>query len=333
MEAVSSGRSVDSRPLVEILLATYNGAVYLAELIESIQQQTYTHWHLLVSDDGSNDNSLSLIKRFAATDPRIIVLERTGHHPGAKYNFFELMLRSSADYVAFADQDDVWAPRKLEDEMDSMLRGEQQRSELVPFLVHSDLTVVDEDLAVVEPSMKSRLPIDPNDHHFIQMFLSGIVTGCTVLMNRACVNAATAQRCADKILMHDWWVGLVAEGLGRRIYLDYPLVLYRQHSGNVLGSSGPSRRLRRSLRLLGRRGPSAFLQRVRHAFLERLDQADAYLSNFSEDLDDNLRYQLQDLVSLPSLRRVSRLLFFRKFSLFERGITNRVRQVIVLLIL
>ena len=100
---------------INIVMSTYNGEQFLAEQIDSIQQQTFKDWQLLIRDDGSSDQTPEIIKSFVAQDPRIVFInEHDRENFGVIKNFFTLIKHDKADYYFFSDQDDVWLEDKLE---------------------------------------------------------------------------------------------------------------------------------------------------------------------------------------------------------------------------
>ena len=96
---------------VQVLLATYNGAKYLSELLDSLVNQVNVDVHLLVSDDGSVDDTLKLLETFRSKFQSVTIFE--GPKLGAAENFASLIQRAQGRYVAYADQDDIWMPTKL----------------------------------------------------------------------------------------------------------------------------------------------------------------------------------------------------------------------------
>ncbi|MER3478802.1 MAG: glycosyltransferase family 2 protein, partial [Leptolyngbya sp. ERB_1_2] len=104
-----------SKPNVDILLATYNGADFLGEQLDSLLRQTYRDWQLLIRDDGSEDQTLNIIESYITSRSRQIYLFKDNHRAlGAVGNFAKLIKYSQAEYTLFCDQDDVWLKEKLE---------------------------------------------------------------------------------------------------------------------------------------------------------------------------------------------------------------------------
>lgn len=226
---------------VNILLATYNGEQYLRQQVESIQAQTVTDWNLLIRDDGSSDGTRQVIQELVAADSRIRWINPDETiNLGVIKSFYTLLKHESADYYFFSDQDDVWLPNKLE----VTLKRAQQEPANQPLLVYTDLKVVDENLKVLNESM-----IASQSHHanteLHQELTENTVTGGTMMINRA---LADLWQTADGLLMHDWYLALVAAALGKLVYIDQPTQLYRQHSNNVLGARTWRKRMKNWLR-------------------------------------------------------------------------------------
>lgn len=226
---------------VKILLATYSGQKYLAEQVKSIQAQTVTDWELLIRDDGSTDGTQDVIRDLVASDRRIRWINPDQQvNLGVIKSFYTLLKFEPADYYFFSDQDDVWLPNKLE----VTLKRAQQEPADRPLLVYTDLKVVDENLTVLHESM-----IATQSHHanteLHQELTENTVTGGTMMINHA---LADYWQTADGLLMHDWYLSLVAAALGKLVYIDQATQLYRQHSNNVLGARTWRKRLKNWLR-------------------------------------------------------------------------------------
>lgn len=222
----------------QILLATYNGAEYLPEQIASIQAQTHHHWRLLVRDDGSTDATVSIVRKFAAADRRIELLDDGRGNLGVVGNFAALAdaaLKQPARYVAFCDQDDVWQPQKLAWQLERMAAAEREAGENTPIAVHSDLAVVDRQLRPVHPSFLRYQGLwHESEHPLRTLVVQNFVTGCTLLVNRPLLELAVPL--PSQALVHDWWLALVAASAGRLEFLPQATVLYRQHGGNTIGA-------------------------------------------------------------------------------------------------
>jgi len=223
-------------PTIDILLATYNGERYLSEQIQSLLDQTYAHWRLIIRDDGSMDDTLSIIYRYQNQYPqKIIVLEDGQANLGACRNFARLLEHSSADYVMFSDQDDVWLPAKIALTFEKMKTMVEWYGNDVPLLVYTDMKVVDDRLSIISESFWKNQAFNPAIGRSLSRFLvSNVATGCTVMINKRLRDLSVP--IPQEALMHDWWVGLIAVALGRTDYVAKATMLYRQHGTNVVGA-------------------------------------------------------------------------------------------------
>lgn len=232
-------RSTHSGGHVDIFMSTYNGARYLQQQLDSIVRQDYDDWTLFIRDDGSGDATLSIIASFAALDPRIRLLDDDAGNLGAARSFMRLLAGSQAPYFMFADQDDVWLPNKV-----SLTLGELKRREHDPdrpLLVYTDLQVVDEELSLISPSFLKFQRLKPSRFtSFRREMLQNIVTGCALGGNAALRNKSLlgVERHGDGMVMHDWWLALVASCFGEMACIDHAPILYRQHANNHLGAKG-----------------------------------------------------------------------------------------------
>lgn len=218
---------------VDILLATYNGSKYLPELLDSILQQDFQDYRLLVHDDGSNDNTMEVLNMYEARFLGKMGLINDGLKFGsAKDNFAHLMRLSTSPYIAFCDQDDVWLPNKLSSLASAMKTLEHGETD-VPCLVFSDLRVVDKSLNVIHQSFWVYERINVTRLNSMTLLSRNTVTGCAMLVNAMTLRMALP--IPNDAVMHDWWLALIATN-GRISHIDTQLILYRQHQDNDTGA-------------------------------------------------------------------------------------------------
>lgn len=225
---------------IHIILPIYNGIKYLEQQIESIREQTYDNWVLLLRDDGSTDGSIELAQRLAQYDSRIELLDDDKGNLGAAQAFSLLAIEAlarGATYVAFSDQDDVWLPRKLEKSLCRIKEIEKAKEAGHNVLVHSDLEVVGPNLQPIARSfMKHERIRHRRDVPISTLLVQNHVVGCTMMTNRSLLSKAAP--IPEGVRMHDWWIAAFATVTGTVGYIAEPLVKYRQHGRNTLGSSG-----------------------------------------------------------------------------------------------
>ncbi|MGY3449810.1 glycosyltransferase family 2 protein [Bradyrhizobium sp. USDA 4353] len=213
---------------VAILLASWNGARFIEEQLNSFAGQTHGNWSLHISDDGSSDQTREIIHAFASRSPNLVTL-REGPRSGCQTNFFSLLRDPSidADYFAFSDQDDVWCLDKLERAVQALRVAQDSQAAL--YCSRSEL--IDEHGRHIGFSTSAKKP--PS---FRNAIVENIAGGNTMVFNRAS-RAVLSKISDDRIVMHDWtaYIAITAVG-GRILYDQRPSLGYRQHANNVIGA-------------------------------------------------------------------------------------------------
>ena len=206
-------------------MSTYNGARYLEKQLDSILEQTYNNWELLIRDDGSTDETLSILQRYAEKCDNIRICK--GENIGVIQSFFTLLQMSDDDaaFYGFADQDDVWMPEKLEMAIAQLEKENKQK----PLLYCSDTYLTDETLHILKKDNKQPRPSWGN------ALVQNICTGCTAVFNHA-LRDIVKQTKPEQIIMHDWWLYLTATLYGSVVYDNEAYIKYRQHKGNIHGA-------------------------------------------------------------------------------------------------
>ena len=252
---------------IAILLATYNGAKYIREQLDSLFQQSCGDFHLYIRDDGSKDDTLKIVEEYRQKfSDRITVLEDSQKHKGAAKSFMTLLQEVDSDYYMFCDQDDIWLPTKIEKTLARMKEiegtagnsaGTANAVGNAPVLVATDLKVVDEQLSPIKNSFNADLKIDVFRKHPELICVRHVVTGCTMMFNRTAKLAALPM--SPRATMHDEWVALCVHFKGGVIsILDDATILYRQHTSNTLGAEQASKGF--FARALARAGQKQFFQ-------------------------------------------------------------------------
>jgi glycosyltransferase involved in cell wall biosynthesis len=222
--------TVTDRHKVVILLATLNGAEFLSEQLKSYADQTHPNWELIVSDDGSSDGTVELIRNFAKSFPAHPVTFLEGPRQGFCPNFLSLVRRcaSDADFIAYSDQDDIWSEQKLEKAL-AYLTGLPADVPAVYF-TRAVLIAESGEYAGLSPEFK-RPP------SFRNALVQNIGGGNTMVFNRAALSVLQATPDLP-IVSHDWWTYQLITGVGGIAYYDpWPSIKYRQHGSNLIGSN------------------------------------------------------------------------------------------------
>jgi glycosyltransferase involved in cell wall biosynthesis len=212
--------------LVNILLTTYNGSKFLREQLESFDAQTLQPERVTIRDDGSTDDTNSLVETWAAARPGVTLLR--GERLGVTNNFFALLAHrdDESEYFAFSDQDDVWLPNKIERAVAALGKFPAD----IPAMYCTRVEYVDENLQHLG---YSRIPKGTG---FGNALVENIATGCTMMLNRS-ARELVCTRIPEKAIIHDWWCYMAVSAFGQVIYDERPSIRYRQHANNLTGGT------------------------------------------------------------------------------------------------
>lgn len=226
---------------VSVAMCTYNGARFIEEQLWSIFRQTVLPQEIVVSDDGSSDQTLLLIeKTYTEASTSIngvkeIALKvlRNPSPLGVTKNFEQAIANCSEPLIALSDQDDVWLPNRLE-----KLVGEfNRRPDLM--LVHHDSELVDEKTNSLGMTTFQALRMSSKEKNLIHcgnavdaLLKRNLVTGATTVFKRSVYEIA---RPFPTSWVHDEWLAINAASIGRVDFIDECLIQYRQHSNNQIG--------------------------------------------------------------------------------------------------
>jgi glycosyltransferase involved in cell wall biosynthesis len=214
---------------IAILLGSYNGAKYIQEQLDSFAEQSHSDWSLWVSDDGSTDNTVSIVKKFALRVVGNRVHQQNGPRKGFAANFLSMVCNPDlkADAYAYSDQDDIWMRDKLERAaqfLSSVQKG-------VPALYCSRTLYVDEDNKPLKLSQSYLRPA-----LFANALVQNIASGNTMVFNDAARALLINLGADSEIDLHDWLTYMLITGAGGKVFFDQkPSVRYRQHSKNLIG--------------------------------------------------------------------------------------------------
>jgi len=217
---------------VAILVCTFNGVRFLKEQLESFIRQAHKNWVIYVSDDGSTDGTLEILKQYQILlgVDRVFIFH--GPRQGFGKNFFSLINNREilADYFAFSDQDDVWHDDKLSKAISSLSSFDPQK----PLLYCSRTQLIDSKGRTTGFS-----PLFTKPPCFRNALVQSIAGANTMLMNsRARRLLQQVDGDANVIVAHDWLAYLVISGCGGTVVYDPESTLnYRQHDGNLIGAN------------------------------------------------------------------------------------------------
>lgn len=304
---------------ITVLLATYNGSKYVGQMIDSVLSQDYDDFHIIVSDDGSKDNTCEILDKYAEQHPHKITHYRSGIRFGnAQDHFMHLLLQfHDSPYIMFCDQDDYWHPGKMRKTLKKMQEVEENGK---PAMVHTDLRVVDGELSPMDPSFMHFSKLRGDRLALNQLLVQNVVTGCTMMLNKALAELSCRHLPQEKILMHDWWLALIAAAMGTTGYLNEATIDYRQHGNNVVGAKN-TRSVAYILKKIKNDG-------VRSAMAQTYAQAKVFDDCFGAMLDEKSRKTVQSYAAMANKNGFARRIGYMKHGFLKCGIQRIIAQLI-----
>ena len=221
--------------MISIALATYNGELYISELLHSISDQTTLPDELIISDDSSTDSTLKIVNEFArnVTFPIKILINKT--RLGSTANFEVAIRACSGDIIFPCDQDDIWYPHKIERMRECLMNNPSAGA------AFSDADVVDQDLNLLKNSLWERKRIKQHElnaissdgNAFEMVVKRNIVTGTAMAFRAQYLEYIVP---IPKEWEHDYWIALIISMSAKLIPIPTPLIAYRQHGSNKIGA-------------------------------------------------------------------------------------------------
>ena len=219
---------------IDILMATYNGEKYLVEQLDSIINQTYHNWNLLIRDDNSTDKTLEIIQNYHKKDKRIKILKDNKGNLGIVRNFEELLKSSESEFIMFSDQDDIWVENKLD-----MYLKMIEKIKNKGFMIHSDAILFDKNKSnILKDTFISKKAINRGLEN---VFFNYFVQGATILISKEIKNFILPF--PKEVYLHDRYIHLISELFFERIFINKALIYYRQHGDNQIGAKNTIREL------------------------------------------------------------------------------------------
>ena len=219
---------------IDILMATYNGEKYLVEQLDSIINQTYRNWNLLIRDDNSTDKTLEIIQNYHKKDKRIKILKDNKGNLGIVRNFEELLKSSESEFIMFSDQDDIWVENKLD-----MYLKMIEKIKNKGFMIHSDAILFDKNKSnILKDTFISKKAINKGLEN---VFFNYFVQGATILISKEIKNFILPF--PKEVYLHDRYIHLISELFFERIFVNKALIYYRQHGDNQIGAKNTVREL------------------------------------------------------------------------------------------
>lgn len=218
----NSSTTLIDQPLVSVVMATYQGELFIGKQLESILTQTYTHLEIIIVDDGSTDRTYAILEEYAAKDPRIRLFKNE-KNIGYIKNFEKGLLLATGDLIAPSDQDDIWLPEKIEVLINSIGSAT---------IAYCDSSLMDENGSLIGKKLSEiKRLADFND--CLNFLVGNSAAGHAMLIKKELIRNSIP---LAPMIPHDHWLGFVATLYQGIKFIDRPLVHYRQHNSSVFGA-------------------------------------------------------------------------------------------------
>lgn len=300
----------------DVLLATYNGEEFLGALLESLLAQSNSHFRVIVRDDGSTDSTLAVIESFKDRFEGRLVVIGDGSPTGSPTLNFEILMNSStADYILFCDQDDVWLSNRVEITLKILIEAEVVHGDNTPIFAFTDLIPVDRKLKQLSKSFWCFKKINPfMTRSLSRSLITSAVLGCSSGVNRALLNLALPIHL--KATNHDWWMLHVGIIFGKVVWSSERTVLYRLHGGN---SSNQKR-----VSLVDYAKARSPFKIVRRGLEKKAAHAGGLLENYQNSMEPDIRNLLEDFVSINDRGFFMRRIILLKWNLVYPDVRRNI---------
>ncbi len=313
---------MDDVVMVDILLATYNGESFLKQQLDSLLNQSYPYIRILIRDDGSSDSTRQIIEHYQQQFPdKIRFINDDLGNIGVTQNFSTLMQQSTADYICFCDQDDIWFEHKIEVSLKAIQQLENGNQQL-PCLVYSDMQVINEQNELLYESMWKVHQTHSTYFTFNRLLIYNIPFGCTILFNRALLSMA--KPIATNAIFHDHWLALITVVFGRFKAIPQCLMKLRNHANNT------SYRIKTSFLQRMQRKIKNAVTKTQHAYWLnlRIAQAKDFKNRFQTKLQANELETLDAFISIESTTGFRKKWVYVKNGFFKPNFWQTLKMIL-----
>lgn len=309
---------------VDVIMATYNGERFVGEQIESVMKNEGVNVYLHIFDDGSADRTLEIIREYAGRYPSRIYVEENAQNLRVTKNFLSGIQRvmeheHEAEYFMCCDQDDVWDPDKISRTLKRMHQMEKRFGTDRPLFVFTDAQVVNESLTELKSSFYKSQHYQVHKTDPAHLLMENKCIGCTTMINRSF--APYLWELPDHARYHDWWLALIAASFGNISFLPRCTLRYRQHSGNVVGSTGFVAYIVN--RITG-------LKKQKESLLENKKQAEEFLAVFHDALSPHKRMLVERFIMMFDQPWYKRRYTAVKYGYVKSGIVRNLGLMLIL---
>lgn len=230
---------------ISVVMTTYNGGKYIEQQLKSVLNQTVPPDEIIISDDCSEDNTITVIKDVIGNRSKTVHIIKNKENAGYIKNFRNVILKAAGDYIFLCDQDDVWAPDKIEKTI-SVIKEKQA------WLACTGFKLIDShgnDINDLHQYKSDPISGYENWSGVIKniplkrLVWGNFSPGCTYCFTKEVQRIYQAIENTE--ISHDFQLLLIAANAGKAVYIDKPLSCYRIHSANTIGMNQKERKRKR----------------------------------------------------------------------------------------
>lgn len=324
---------------MSVAMCTYNGAEFLPAQLASIAEQTRPPDEIIICDDASTDETRALLESFARTSRVPLSLYFSDQNVGSVKNFERAIHLCTGDIIALSDQDDVWRADKLQ------LIEKSFRQNTAAGLIFSDAELVDKNLKTLNTRIWDEVGFDAHKRKLLragrslEVLITGwTVTGATMAFRSDFVKLALPIP-TNIAMIHDGWIALTIAAVADVVFIEEPLIKYRQHERQQVGAPKrrqvqPQRGLQAFENVLRRRNSATELHEILLVLEERLAahqnsfdcrRALAFVGDYSLHLDVRANLPRKRLSRLP---RILRELMTMRYHEYGNGFKSAAKDLV-----
>lgn len=284
---------------ISVIICIYNPKSYLVEQVESIVSSfnQLCSPELIISDD-SEHCRIPPILDLLNVDFSYVKGPGSG---SASDNFFFSLTRVDSDWVFLSDQDDTWNETKVSRYLEYI----DLLDNTIPQIIFSDASLIDSKGRKLSDSFFSYQGLSTSYFHNSEILLRNCVQGATLCMNKQMVeliNESLKGEDMSKVIMHDWWIAILAYYCGNWTFINEPLLNYRQHDDNIIGASKKTNIFQRVFL-----SPRKYLSNIK-----KLKEQYQLWGRVSEKLGNKSRYEQEEFIGISFISKLK--LFLLKWT-------------------
>jgi teichuronic acid biosynthesis glycosyltransferase TuaG len=239
VNAVDELALFDKNPLISVVIPTYNSGTYIAETLKSVFLQNYNNFEVIVSDDGSSDNTAEVVQNIfdQFSHKKTVFLANSHQGPGhARNKGVEV---ACSEWISFLDSDDHWFPEKLQTVSDCLYSNEE-----INLICHSEILQNESENRLLKYSEL----FDKNQSPFMSFYrCNALSTSAVTVKKKLLIKAGLFDTTLPSAQDYDLWLRVALHNEVKIKFIDKPLGFYVMRDGNI--SSNPEQRLRCLLRI------------------------------------------------------------------------------------